>query len=345
VDSGGGGVVIFHFKLQNLSKIFNNFISIIIFVDSNTQKKIMDLVKPIKFSYKYTLSEELGAGEFSIVRKCTHLASRQDYAAKIIKTKDLSKRNYDKLEREAFICRQLQHPNIIHLHEVVEEDDYHYLVFDLASGGELFDDIIAKKSYNELQATSFMVQIFGGLKYLHEKNVVHRDLKPENILLVHNKNSADITLKIADFGLAIQMKDENALEWFGFAGTPGYLSPEVLSYQKYGKPVDIWSCGVIFYIILAGYAPFWDDDKNILFNLIKNGRFNYPPNDWSRIGVRTKSLINSMLVVNPRKRISVGEALKIATLNNNHLEFERNIVNVQNEKEDIDWKADYRYVF
>ena len=306
----------------------------------------MDLVKPVKFSHKYTLGEELGAGEFSIVRKCTHLASRQDYAAKIIKTKELTKRNYDKLEREAFICRQLNHTNIIRLHEViVEVDCCHYLVFDLASGGELFDDVIAKKSYSELQATCFMVQILEGVRYMHEKNVVHRDLKPENILLVHNKNSADITLKIADFGLAIQMKNENELDWFGFAGTPGYLSPEVLSYQKYGKPVDVWSCGVIFYILLAGYAPFWDDDKNILFTLIKNGRFNYPPNDWSRVGVRTKSLINSMLVVNPRKRIGVGEALKIAQVNFSHLEYERNIENVQHEKEEIEWKADYKYVF
>ena len=305
----------------------------------------MDLVKPIKFSNKYTLSDELGTGEFSVVRKCIHIATCHDYAAKIIKTKGLSKRNFDKLEREAKICRQLNHPNIIRLHEVIEEDDCHYLIFDIASEGELFDDIIAKKCYNELQATCYIQQVLEGVRYCHERNVVHRDLKPENIL-IHRNYSGELTLKIADFGLAIQMRDDNAYEWYGFAGTPGYLSPEVLSYQKYGKPVDVWSCGVIFYIFLVGYAPFWNDDKNVLFAQIKSGHFHYPSNEWDHISAFTKHLINCMLVVNPRKRLSVGEALKFAKNNRNQLEIEKKIASVQREEdEQFDWKDDFKYVF
>ena len=306
----------------------------------------MDLVKSTnsKFSEKYILSDELGRGEFSIVRKCIQILTRQDYAAKIIKTQGLSKRSYDKLEREAKICRLLNHhPNIIRLHEVIVENDCHYLLFDMALGGELFDDIIAKKCYSEWQATCYIQQILDGVRYCHEKNVVHRDLKPENIL-IHRNYNGDVTLKIADFGLAIQMRDESDYEWFGFAGTPGYLSPEVLSYQKYGKPVDAWSCGVIFYIFIVGYPPFWDDDKNVLFAQIKSGRFHYPQKDWSRISARTKHLISSLLVLNARMRMSVGEALKIAVSNRNQFEIEKNIIH-RDDDEQFDWKEDYKYVF
>lgn len=254
------------------------------------------------------LKEILGNGEFSLVKKCLNLVDQKEYAAKIIITKNLSKRNIDKIDKEANICRQLNHPNIIRLHESVQEEGVLYLVFDLALGGELFDDLIAKKVYTEHNSLHLMQQILDAVKYCHDKNIIHRDLKPENILLT--SRDKEIILKIADFGLAIQMKD-NTPEWFGFSGTAGYLSPEVLHYQKYDTKVDIWACGVIFYILLCGHPPFWNNDQNVLFSQIKNGFFDFPFSEWRDISNQTKQIIKSMLTLNPTKRVNANETLKL----------------------------------
>ncbi|KAG7490611.1 calcium calmodulin-dependent kinase type II subunit beta isoform X30 [Solea senegalensis] len=137
--------------------------------------------------------------------------------------------------------------------------------------------------------------------------VVHRDLKPENLLLASKcKNAA---VKLADFGLAIEVQGDQQA-WFGFAGTPGYLSPEVLRKEAYGKPVDIWACGVILYILLVGYPPFWDEDQHKLYQQIKAGAYDFPSPEWDTVTPEAKNLINQMLTINPAKRITAQEALK-----------------------------------
>uniref|UniRef100_A0A671R9P8 calcium/calmodulin-dependent protein kinase n=1 Tax=Sinocyclocheilus anshuiensis TaxID=1608454 RepID=A0A671R9P8_9TELE len=231
-----------------------------------------------RFTDEYQLYEELGKGAFSVVRRCVKLSTGQEYAAKIINTKKLSARDHQKLEREARICRLLKHHNIV--------DYYHTL-----SSGEC----------------CVIFQILEAVLHCHQMGVVHRDLKPENLLLASKcKNAA---VKLADFGLAIEVQGDQQA-WFGFAGTPGYLSPEVLRKEAYGKPVDIWACGVILYILLVGYPPFWDEDQHKLYQQIKAGAYDFPSPEWDTVTPEAKNLINQMLTINPAKRITAQEALK-----------------------------------
>ncbi|KFQ92465.1 Calcium/calmodulin-dependent protein kinase type II subunit beta, partial [Nipponia nippon] len=227
----------------------------------------------------------LPRGAFSVVRRCVKLCTGHEYAAKIINTKKLSARDHQKLEREARICRLLKHSNIVRLHDSISEEGFHYLVFDLHC----------------------IQQILEAVLHCHQMGVVHRDLKPENLLLASKCKGAAV--KLADFGLAIEVQGDQQA-WFGFAGTPGYLSPEVLRKEAYGKPVDIWACGVILYILLVGYPPFWDEDQHKLYQQIKAGAYDFPSPEWDTVTPEAKNLINQMLTINPAKRITAHEALK-----------------------------------
>ncbi|KAG9345528.1 hypothetical protein JZ751_008672 [Albula glossodonta] len=235
-------------------------------------------------------------------------------------------RDHQKLEREARICRLLKHHNIVRLHDSISEEGFHYLVFDLVTGGELFEDIVAREYYSEADASHCIQQILESVNHCHlngivhrdlkileavlhchQMGVVHRDLKPENLLLASKLKGAAV--KLADFGLAIEVQGDQQA-WFGFAGTPGYLSPEVLRKDPYGKPVDMWACGVILYILLVGYPPFWDEDQHRLYQQIKAGAYDFPSPEWDTVTPEAKDLINKMLTINPVKRITATEALK-----------------------------------
>ncbi|XP_059422518.1 calcium/calmodulin-dependent protein kinase type II subunit gamma-like isoform X1 [Carassius carassius] len=265
------------------------------------------IVTSTRFTDENQLYEELGKGAFSIVRRCVKKSTGQEYAAKIINTKKLSARDHQKLDREARICRLLKHPNIVRLHDSISEEGFHYLVFDLVTGGELFEDIVAREYYSEADASHCINQILESVSHIHQHDIVHRDLKPENLLLASKMKGAAV--KLADFGLAIEVQGDQQA-WFGFAGTPGYLSPEVLRKDPYGKPVDIWACGVILYILLVGYPPFWDEDQHKLYQQIKAGAYDFPSPEWDTVTPEAKNLINQMLTINPAKRITADQALK-----------------------------------
>ncbi|TKS92585.1 Calcium/calmodulin-dependent protein kinase type II delta 2 chain [Collichthys lucidus] len=192
-------------------------------------------------------------------------------------------RDHQKLEREARICRLLKHPNIVRLHDSISEEGFHYLVFDLVTGGELFEDIVAREYYSEADASHCIQQILEAVLHCHQMGVVHRDLKPENLLLASKLKGAAV--KLADFGLAIEVQGDQQA-WFGFAGTPGYLSPEVLRKDPYGKPVDMWACDV-----LIAFPKF-------------------PSPEWDTVTPEAKDLINKMLTINPAKRVTATDALK-----------------------------------
>ncbi|KFQ77459.1 Calcium/calmodulin-dependent protein kinase type II subunit alpha, partial [Phaethon lepturus] len=202
--------------------------------------------------------------------------------------------DHQKLEREARICRLLKHPNIVRLHDSISEEGHHYLIFDL-------------EYYSEADASHCIQQILEAVLHCHQMGVVHRDLKPENLLLASKLKGAAV--KLADFGLAIEVEGDQQA-WFGFAGTPGYLSPEVLRKDPYGKAVDLWACGVILYILLVGYPPFWDEDQHRLYQQIKAGAYDFPSPEWDTVTPEAKDLINKMLTINPSKRITAAEALK-----------------------------------
>uniref|UniRef100_A0A3P9QCY6 calcium/calmodulin-dependent protein kinase n=1 Tax=Poecilia reticulata TaxID=8081 RepID=A0A3P9QCY6_POERE len=260
-----------------------------------------------RFTDEYQLYEELGKGAFSVVKRCMKISTGHEYAAKIINTKKLSARDHQKLEREARICRLLKHANIVRLHDSISEEGFHYLVFDLVTGGELFEDIVAREYYSEADASHCIQQILEAVLHCHQMGVVHRDLKPENLLLASKLKGAAV--KLADFGLAIEVQGDQQA-WFGFAGTPGYLSPEVLRKDPYGKPVDMWACGVILYILLVGYPPFWDEDQHRLYQQIKAGAYDFPSPEWDTVTAEAKDLINKMLTINPAKRVTAADALK-----------------------------------
>uniref|UniRef100_A0AAQ4PQC0 calcium/calmodulin-dependent protein kinase n=1 Tax=Gasterosteus aculeatus aculeatus TaxID=481459 RepID=A0AAQ4PQC0_GASAC len=242
-------------------------------------------------------------GAFSVVRRCVKISNGQEFAAKIINTKKLSARDHQKLEREARICRLLKHPNIGES-SIAEHAQVHTL---RVTGGELFEDIVAREYYSEADASHCIQQILESVQHCHVNGIVHRDLKPENLLLASKLKGAAV--KLADFGLAIEVQGDQQA-WFGFAGTPGYLSPEVLRKDPYGKPVDMWACGVILYILLVGYPPFWDEDQHRLYQQIKAGAYDFPSPEWDTVTPEAKDLINKMLTINPSKRITAAEALK-----------------------------------
>ncbi|KAF3815529.1 hypothetical protein GH733_016482 [Mirounga leonina] len=284
-----------------------------------------------RFTDEYQLFEELGKGAFSVVRRCMKIPTGQEYAAKIINTKKLSARDlipqipnylgkkmipevvyvllkfkdHQKLEREARICRLLKHPNIgfvlsssrMRLHDSISEEGFHYLVFDLVTGGELFEDIVAREYYSEADASHCIQQILEAVLHCHQMGVVHRDLKASKSMSMA-KSGPQQPLEACE-----QVKT-------GFAGTPGYLSPEVLRKDPYGKPVDMWACGVILYILLVGYPPFWDEDQHRLYQQIKAGAYDFPSPEWDTVTPEAKDLINKMLTINPAKRITASEALK-----------------------------------
>uniref|UniRef100_A0A4W5ME66 calcium/calmodulin-dependent protein kinase n=1 Tax=Hucho hucho TaxID=62062 RepID=A0A4W5ME66_9TELE len=201
----------------------------------------------------------------------------------------------------------LKHPNIVRLHDSISEEGFHYLVFDLVTGGELFEDIVAREYYSEADASQCIQQILESVNHCHQSGIVHRDMKPENLLLASKLKGAAV--KLADFGLAIEVQGDQQA-WFGFAGTPGYLSPEVLRKDPYGKPVDMWACGVILYILLVGYPPFWDEDQHRLYQQIKAGAYDFPSPEWDTVTPEAKDLINKMLTINPVKRVTATDALK-----------------------------------
>uniref|UniRef100_A0A8C7L9Z9 Calcium/calmodulin dependent protein kinase II alpha n=1 Tax=Oncorhynchus kisutch TaxID=8019 RepID=A0A8C7L9Z9_ONCKI len=242
------------------------------------------------------LSPALPRGAFSVVRRCLKVLSGQEYAAKIINTKKLSARDHQKLDREARICRLLKHSNIVRLHDSISEEGHHYLIFDLVTGGELFEDIVAREYYSEADASHCIQQILEAVLHCHQMGVVHRDLKAIHKLDLH---CGKMHLDIVSHCLLPS-----------FAGTPGYLSPEVLRKDPYGKAVDLWACGVILYILLVGYPPFWDEDQHRLYQQIKAGAYDFPSPEWDTVTPEAKDLINKMLTINPAKRITASEVLK-----------------------------------
>jgi len=262
----------------------------------------------------YDFGEELGRGAFAVVRYATHKKSKRKYAVKIIDKKNLGESHAVSLKREIEIMQQVAHPNIIKLRQVFEnEKKYVYLVMELVTGGELFDRIVDKSQYGEKDAALLTKKMVDALKYLHERKIAHRDLKPENILLANQMSDTDV--KLADFGLS-RMIDESTMMKTA-CGTPTYVAPEVLKATGYGPEVDMWSIGVITYILLCGFPPFYGDTIPEMFEQIMSGTFDYPEEYWETISDHAKDFINKLLKVNPSERMTAVAALEHPWLANN----------------------------
>lgn len=254
---------------------------------------------------QYELGKTLGTGAFSKVKLATDTNTGIQYAIKIISREMVVKQQMEEqLKKEINIMHKLKHPNIIELVEVLQTKNNIYMVLEYISGGELFDRIVKAKRFDEKTARSFFQQLINGIMYCHQNGVAHRDLKPENLLLDSHE-----TLKISDFGLSAMSDDGGGKKkmLMTTCGTPNYVAPEVIEEQGYdGMKADIWSLGVILYVMLAGYLPFEHDTMQGLFDIIRSGKFDYPK--W--FSDSSKNLINQMLIVDPKKRITLDKLIK-----------------------------------
>jgi calcium/calmodulin-dependent protein kinase I len=261
---------------------------------------------PGSFRDHYSVGKTLGEGAFSIVKEVTHRANRANYAAKIVTKTKLTREDEIALKDEISILKAMTHSHIINLYDVFDENAYYYLVTELMLGGELFDRIVTKTFYNEKEARDVCKILFQALDYCHSKKVAHRDLKPENLLLVSRTD--DKNIKLADFGFAKKVSSSKCL--LTQCGTPGYVAPEILHGVPYGTKADLWSLGVITYILLGGYPPFIEQNQRELFKKIKRGQYEFHVEYWGQISKEAKDLIAGMLTVDPDKRISASRALQ-----------------------------------
>jgi 5'-AMP-activated protein kinase catalytic alpha subunit len=245
---------------------------------------------------QFILGEKLGEGTFGKVRLGTHIITGEKVAVKILeKIKILEQADKTRVEREIKILKSLMHNNIIQLYSVIQTVTTIYLIMEYASGKELFDYIVLKKRLSETEACRFYQQIISGIEYLHKLRIVHRDLKPENLLLDHKKD-----LKIADFGLSNLYNKGEMLKTA--CGSPCYAAPEMIAGKKYqGVMVDIWSSGIILYAMVCGYLPFEDNNNEVLYKKITDGKFTLP----NFLSDQCKDLVRRILTTNPDKRFSI----------------------------------------
>jgi len=253
---------------------------------------------------KYTITDELGRGAFSVVKLAIGKATGERYAVKIIDKQSVGQ-DMTRLATEIEILKKVQHPNIIALKEIIDTKSWLFIITELVTGGELFDKIVELGSYSEKDAAILVCKMVSAIQYLHNINIVHRDLKPENLLL---KNSDNITeVKIADFGLSKIVGSSMMMQTA--CGTPGYVAPEVLKASGYDKEVDMWSIGVITYILLCGFPPFYNESLPELFEQIMKADYDFPEEYWADISEDAKDFIRKLLVVEPADRMTGAQAL------------------------------------
>lgn len=269
------------------------------------------------FHTKYTMGEVLGEGAYGVVRKATSHDSdfqgnanveeennEQKVAVKCITKKRLNQKAIESLHQEVEILKSLDHPNIIKYVNYFENDDDIHIVMEVVDGGDLYDRV-KQRSYSEDEARGLICNLLSAIKYFHDRDVIHRDLRPENILL--KSMNDDIDIKVADFGFAVKIPNESRRKTV--CGAPSYIAPEILEKQPYGKSVDMWSVGVISFILLVGYPPFLDNNQIRLSEKIKNAEFIFDVDDWEDISLEAIDFIKELLIVNVTTRMTVEVAI------------------------------------
>lgn len=273
---------------------------------SSLTDTILDTTEVANLKDRYVLGEQLGWGQFGIIRACSDKLSGEVLACKSIAKDRLATLNdvrSVKLEIE-IMSRLSGHPNVVNLKAVYEEEDHVHLLMELCAGGELFHRLEKHGRFSEQNARVIFRHLMQVVQYCHENGIVHRDLKPENILLATKSLSSPI--KLADFGLATYIKPGHSLH--GTVGSPFYIAPEVLA-GGYNQAADVWSAGVILYILLSGMPPFWGKSKSRIFDAVRAAELRFPPKFWDQISTSAKDLITGMLCKDPFKRLNTAQVL------------------------------------
>ncbi|XP_026092894.1 calcium/calmodulin-dependent protein kinase type 1D-like isoform X1 [Carassius auratus] len=250
----------------------------------------------------FEFMEVLGSGAFSEVFMVKERKTGKPFAMKCVKKKN--KRDVN-LENEIAVLRKIQHDNVVCLEDFYESRTHYYLLMQLVSGGELFDRILDRGMYSEADASRLIRQVLEAVSYLHKNGIVHRDLKPENLLYYSPDENSKIM--ISDFGLS-KMEDNGVMSTA--CGTPGYVAPEVLAQKPYSKAVDCWSIGVITYILLCGYPPFYEETETRLFSKIMKAQYEFDSPFWDDISESAKDFIRNMMQKNPKMRYDTEQALR-----------------------------------
>lgn len=249
---------------------------------------------------QYMIGREIGRGAFSIVREAINKQNGEKVAVKSIRTKYIRNKL---LIREIDIMKRVgNHPSILKLYDVFESQKHLHLVLELVTGGELFDQIVARGEYSEKDASTIVRQMISAVAHLHEHGIAHRDLKPQNLLCA-GPDGTDI--RVADFGLSKMFGDGENLETC--CGSPEYVAPEVLECKPYDKACDLWSVGVIIYVMLTGCFPFWDKNNAVLYEKIRNVDYGWP--DGCLVSKEARHLIQNLLEKDPDRRYTAQQAL------------------------------------
>jgi calcium/calmodulin-dependent protein kinase I len=297
-------------------------------------------VVSVSFDDVYQRGRKLGLGAFAVVFIGTHRPTGAEYAVKQIDRATMFWGDRDALKDEITNLKLARAgPNIVQLYEVYEERAFCYLVMELMEGGELLEFIIEKKTFSEQEARHSTTCVLNALAYMHDKHVAHRDIKPENLLLSNHKDLHSI--KLADFSFAKSVKRKNDCRTL--CGTPGYLAPEMLErFPAYDIKCDVWSVGCLLFLLLGGYLPFDDEDDEVIFDLTRDGIFEFRPEFFTSVSSGAKDLVTRMLTVNPKKRISSSASLKSDWIANGDTALEERQLNVKKLQNLVEGKRKLR---
>eukprot|EP00548_Thalassiothrix_antarctica_P001936 CAMPEP_0194146890 /NCGR_PEP_ID=MMETSP0152-20130528/22213_1 /TAXON_ID=1049557 /ORGANISM="Thalassiothrix antarctica, Strain L6-D1" /LENGTH=690 /DNA_ID=CAMNT_0038847539 /DNA_START=71 /DNA_END=2143 /DNA_ORIENTATION=+ len=270
---------------------------------------------PVDFRSTYELKEKIRKGSFATVWECVHKETKDMFAVKIINREGLKPSDDEAVMNEVAIMQSLAHRHIVQLVDFYEEKEYFFLVMDYMTGGDVFDRIIGMHHYTEKDARDLVQVLLKAVKFMHDRGVAHRDLKPQNLLLKSKENNANI--KVADFGFSRRVHTPQSLT--NRCGTPSYVAPEILKNIPHDIKADMWSVGVITYVLLVGYPPFMDEKQQELFRKIRSGEYDFPMEDWGVISGEAIELIKGLLVVDPQQRLTAAEALRMSWFKDENL--------------------------
>jgi calcium-dependent protein kinase len=263
------------------------------------------------FNKHYILIETLGEGSFGKVYKVKQRTTNMTYAMKLVKKHQNIQSGQKNFLNEIYILRKLDHPNILNIFEYFSNEKYWFFVMEYCRGGDLYEKICEMKYYDEATAANIIKQLLSCVSYLNQLGIAHRDLKPEN-MMVNMKNEKEIEIKLIDFGTATYVKKGKKLSLK--VGSPFYVAPEVLK-GSYGLECDVWSCGIILYILLCGYPPFEGKNQEEIFDGILKKKINLNNDEWEEVSNEAKDLVSKLLEKDPNKRITAQEAIKHPFIN------------------------------